>query len=185
MREMLLALFTISTSFYSNAQCFENPEEYKIYFKENQEFLDPIEGIWILNVSGTTTILDSIPITSTKLEEVRSEWAVIRIDDTKFKVCNIGKNESGHQTSFEAEFEKTAVAELYTYRCQFIEPSWIGKSMVKMTKGVLLEYEYFASDVYLDSIYGTGAGKTHTLKWNFAWVKRYPFLSPKPNYHRS
>jgi len=143
------------------------------YFDINIENLEQIEGIWSLNVIRTLTYNGQI--IGKETEEIRSEWAVIRSSKLSFKVCDIGKaeNEKGAK-DFEAYFEKTAIEGFYTYKCQYYNPNWIGKSNVELTSGVILDYSFYVDDVYMKDRYKSNYRPGLKLHWHFIWTKKYP-----------
>ena len=62
---------------------------FKEYFDKRINNLDPIEGIWSLNVERTLYFYDSI--IHKDYEEMRSEWAIAYNNETKFKVYGLEK----------------------------------------------------------------------------------------------
>lgn len=140
------------------------------YF-DNQSSLDPIEGIWTLNV--VRTLYFNNDIVGTQTEEIFSEWAVVRENKLRFKVLDIGEG-SKEDKEFYAYFETTAIDGLYTYKCHFKNPEWTAKCNAQLSDGSLIEYEYFASEVYMRNAYQKQYKKGLNLKWNFVWAKKYP-----------
>ena len=65
---------------------------FKEYFDKRINNLDPIEGIWSLNVERTLYFYDSI--IHKDYEEMRSEWAIAYNNETKFKVYGLERSRS-------------------------------------------------------------------------------------------
>ena len=149
----------------------KDKESFIIYFDE-QDSLDAIEGIWSLNVINTLYDKHG-KVVGQSLDEFLSEWAIMREDKIRFKVCDIG--EPGKNASkFYAYFEKTSIDELYTYTCKFKNPSWVANANVILNDGVTLEYEYFVSDLEMKTISKSQYKEDLKLHWRFIWIKKYP-----------
>jgi len=171
-RFIYLLLFSCSSfNLLGQSIKVKDKESFINYFDE-QDSLDAIEGIWSLNVINTLYDMKG-KVVGQSLEEVRSEWAIMRENKIRFKVCDIG--EPGKNASkFHAYFEKTSIDELYTYTCKFKYPTWVANANVTLNDGVTLEYEYFVSDVEMKSISKSQYNKGLRLHWRFIWIKKYP-----------
>ncbi|MGY8988928.1 MAG: hypothetical protein ACKVJA_01565, partial [Flavobacteriales bacterium] len=65
---------------------YEGTFSFKDYFNE-QEYLDPIEGIWSLNC--VWIFYDGSELLGKKNKEMISEWAIAYHDETKYKVYGL------------------------------------------------------------------------------------------------
>ncbi len=167
----LLILFSIFSSY---GQSFSIKTILVDYFDKNT--LDEIEGIWTLNVERKLSLNGQH--LSEEFEEMRSEWGVIRADKFSFKVLNIGGAElENGSNNFVAFFDKTAIEGFYTYKCQFSNPSWIGKSNVELIEGKILKFGYYVDQSYLKHIFGANYRDGLQLHWQFVWTKKYPTRS--------
>lgn len=171
MKKVTLTFLTILNIYNVFGQCLSSKTAFVDYFDKNT--LDPIEGIWTLNIERT--LYFNGQYVSKETEAMRSEWAVIKSDKFTFKVCDIGEAENANgSTDFSAVFEKTAIDGFYTYKYQFYNPSWIGKSNVELTEGVILDYGYYVDQAYLKKAYGQNYRNGLQLYWHFVWTKKYP-----------
>jgi len=134
--------------------------------------LDPIESIWTLHVVRTLFIeKDSIEET----QYMRSSWAVLRKNGKCFQVIDIGGAEhETDATDFKAYFEATSIVGIYSYRCDFNNPTWIAKSKATLKDNFILEYSYYASKAYLKQAYKDEYEPSLKLRWKFSWTKEYP-----------
>lgn len=167
---VILLLFSFKANV--TAQIAIDKDNIMNYLNHNKN-LDPIEGIWTLNVDRTLYLRkDSI---AHETEFNRSEWAVIKNKDGKYSVMNIGgaENEDG-ATDFNAYFEETSEKDIYSYICKFIKPRWVAKSKAKLTDNVILQYGYFSSKAYMKDAYKEKYVKGLKIYWLFTWTKRYP-----------
>lgn len=142
---------------------------FKEYFIERGE-LDPIEGIWSLNVERTIYYYDSV--LHTEFEEMRSEWAIAYHDETSFKVYGLEE-----ESDFEAFFEKTSIDGFYNYTCDFTSPNWRAKSNVTLEDGSILKYGYYVDENYIDQFLGDKYIDGMRYHWDFTWIKKYPLNS--------
>jgi hypothetical protein len=141
------------------------------HFKNNNS-LDPIEGLWTLHV--VRTLFQNNDSIAEETQYMRSQWAVLKSENNRFKVINIGEAEKeNNATDFEAYFQKTKSTGLYTYKCKFTKPNWSAKSKVTLTDSVILKYEYFVSKAYLRSEYKENYKPGLRLRWRFTWTKQY------------
>lgn len=178
MKKTILTLLITLSIYNVFGQCLSGKMAFIDYFDKNS--IDPIEGIWTLNVERT--LYFNGQVVSKETEEMRSEWAIIKLDKFTFKVCDIGESEkSSGSTDFSAVFEKTAIDGFYTYKCQFYNPSWVGKSNVELVEGVILDYGYYVDQSYLKKAYGQNYRYGLDLYWHFVWTKRYPSKTSSNN----
>lgn len=141
---------------------------FKEYFDKRINNLDPIEGIWSLNVERTLYFYDSI--IHKDYEEMRSEWAIAYNNETKFKVYGLEK-----EADFSAFFEKTAVEGFYNYSCDFTNPDWKAKANVILeTENSILKYGYFVSDIFVRQMMKEDYVDGMRYRWDFTWIKKYP-----------
>lgn len=140
-----------------------------ISYFDNTKNLDPIEGLWTLNVINTLYYYDDIIEQST--DEVRSEWGVKRVDKLTFKIINIGEGSEG-ESDFLAYFERSAINGFYTYKCDFKNPDVSVKSNAELSNNFLIEYGYFVPKEKSGL-----KTKGYRLHWQFIWTKKYPILS--------
>lgn len=174
MKSKILYFFIInliSISLFGQTFKLKDKERF-IHYLDSSEALDPIEGIWSLNVINTLFDKEG-KVLGQSIDESRSEWAIKRVDKLRFNVYDIGKS-GKNQLKFHAYFETTAIEELYTYTCQFKNPKWVANANVAMNDMVSLEYEYFVSDTGMKSIYKTHYREGLRLHWRFIWIKKYP-----------
>lgn len=173
----LTAIFSIFLVFNSFSQITSKSS--LISYFDNAQSLDPIEGLWSLNV--VNTLYKNGYIIGQETEEVRSEWGIKRLDKHKFKVINIGEGADNDKGDFNAFFESSAIDGFYTYKVNFSNPNWDAKANAELTNGVILEYGYFVDKAYM---------KTHDMKnylqgrrlhWKFIWTKKYPKLNTSKN----
>jgi S1-C subfamily serine protease len=141
------------------------------YF-DNAKNLDPIEGLWSLNVIRTLYYYNDIVTQET--EEVRSEWGIKRYDNLSFRIIDIGKGSSNDKSGFEAYFESSAINGFYTYKCNFTNPNWSIKTNATLKNNFIIEYEYFVSQAYLNA---NKYQRGYRLHWKFIWTKKYPKLN--------
>lgn len=154
-----------------NAQVRRN--EGLINYLEQASNLDPIEGIWTLNVVRTLSMNGAV--VGEETEVMLSEWVVLRKDKFRFEVIDIGagsRYDKGQK--FTAYFESTARPGVYTYRCDFKSPHWTAKSYATLTDEVFIEYEYDTSEAYLKKAYGANYRPGMNLHWKFFWTKKFP-----------
>jgi len=164
-----LLIFVVCNSFSQ----IESKSDLVSYY-DNAQSLDPIEGLWSLNVIRTLYYYDQIQAQET--EEVRSEWAIKRFDKLSFKVINIGEGSETDKDDFEAFFESSAIDGFYTYKCNFTNPNWSIKTNAELTNGFILEYDYFVSQKYLNAS-KVKYQPEHKLHWKFVWTKKYPKIN--------
>jgi S1-C subfamily serine protease len=167
-----LLAFSIGNSFSQNTLKSE-----LIDYFDNSQNLNPIEGLWSLNVIRTQYHYDEI--VGQDSEEIRSEWGIKRYDKLSFKVINI--DEGGEDDgNWEAYFESSALQGLYAYKCDFFSPNWSVKTNAELTDGVIIEYDYFVAPEYLKHSkkkYQAGS----RLHWSFVWTKKYPIQNQSIN----
>ena len=153
---------------------YDGTFSFKEYFIERED-LDPIEGIWRLDVVRELYYYDSLIYSES--EQMRSEWAVAYHDETTYKVYGLSE-----KSDFEAFFEKTAIDDLYNYKCSFKNPTWDAKSNVKLElENTIIRYGYFVDDVYLQEIMGEDYVNGMKLYWDFTWIKKYPINKTSTN----
>ena len=145
---------------------YDGEFSFRKYFTE-RESLDPIEGIWSLNVERSLYYNDSL--INYEREDMRSEWAIAFHDETSFKVYGLEK-----ESDFEAFFEKTSVDGFYNYTCNFTTPLWIAKSNATLEEGSILKYGYYVDDSYVEQLLGDDYIEGIKCYWDFTWVKKYP-----------
>jgi len=184
MKKIIALALTLISIQITYAQNLSIKDSLINYFDKQIDKLDPIEGIWVLNVEGTLYRNDSV--IGNHFEEFRSEWAIKKDNENRFKVLNIdGAENEEHSTDFEAFFEKTAINGLYNYSCHFHFPDWIGRSTARLTDDVILEYGYFTSDIWIKEIYKGAFGKNVKQYWKFTWYKKYPLVKTEPDIYYS
>src|SRR5690606_35909052 len=109
---LLIVLFTCALSnLFSQVV---SKDELINYF-DNATQLDPIEGLWSLNVIRTLHFYEDIMVQET--EEILSEWGIKQVNKLRFEVINIGEGSSGDTEHIDAYFESSAIDGFYTYRC--------------------------------------------------------------------
>lgn len=167
----LFLIFNICNSF---SQITSKNELIKHFDVTNN--LDPIEGIWSMNVVRTLYYYDDI--VTQESEEILSEWGIIKYDDLRFKVIDIGEGSRfDKKGDFEAYFESSAIEGFYTYKCNYTNPTWSAKTNVKLSERFLLEYDFFTSEAYVKNRYGNNYRPGLKLHWKFIWTKKYPKLT--------
>lgn len=148
-----------------------------INYFDNAKSLDPIEGIWTVNVVRTYFYFDEK--IGQDSEEFLSEWGIKRNDKLGFKVINIGEGSRfDAKGDFEAFFESSAIDGFYTYKCNYTNPIWTAKTNATLTDNFIIEYDFFTSDEYVKKAYGNNYRQGLKLHWKFIWTKKYPKLNP-------
>lgn len=165
-----IALF-LSPSISSGQRDFARNEDDFIKILNNADTLDVIEGIWVLNVVATLFDKDG-NIIGQALEEARSEWAILRISKTRFRVYDIGKP-GKNPSKFKAYFRKDLASNQFTYTCKFKDPNWKATAPVLMNDNWALDYGYFVSDAELEAIDKFQYEAGFKLHWRFIWTKKY------------
>lgn len=182
MKKIIIISLFIIFKHNTTAQDFKVKDSLIDYFDYHIEEIDPIEGIWILNVERTLYYNDSV--ITTEIENLRSEWAVIKESKLRFKVIDIGESENEKESAnFYAYFEKLAIKNIYTYKCYFKDPDWEAKSSVRMFEKKQISYGYFVSEKYLKNTYKEDYNSGMKLYWSFNWLKKYPFEEQKTINH--
>lgn len=148
------------------------------YF-DNAKKLDPIEGLWSLNVIRTLYYFNNI--IGQETEEIRSEWGIKRYDNLSFKVIDIGEGNPTDIGESEAYFESSAIDGFYTYKCNFTNPNWSIKTNATLKDDFIIEYEHFVSQTFLDAQKNKKIKPGHKLHWKFIWTKKYPKLNQSNN----
>lgn len=146
-----------------------------INYFDNAQKLDPIEGLWSLNVVRTLYYNDDV--IGKETEEVRSEWGIKRFDKLSFKVIDIGEDSKTDKGDFEAYLESSAIDGFYIYKCNFTNPNWSVKTNAELSNAFLLEYGYFVGEEYMRKSYKNDYRPGLKLHWNFIWTKKYPKLN--------
>ena len=169
----ILLLFSLGLS----GQCLKGKEAFIDHFKNNSSALDQIEGLWTLNC--ITTLYYNGSLYSEDKGAALSKWAIIRESEISFKVCDISEGQSTNEASyFSASFEKTAISGLYTYKCNYYKPEWVGKANVELTEGVVLDYKFQIADVKVRKMMQQYYRPGFTAYWHFIWTKTYPTGEP-------
>lgn len=169
--KLVISLLVLLLSFNLLAQNTMNKDSVIQYLKNNNR-LDPIEGIWTLHVVRTLSLKQDSTV---ETQYMRSSWAVLRDNENHFRVIDIGGAEQdADATDFKAYFKPTSTVGIYSYRCDFNNPSWIAKSKATLKDNFILEYSYFASNAYLKQAYKDEYKPGLKLKWKFTWTKKYP-----------
>ncbi len=173
MKKSIFSIILLALSSGLFGQCLQCKDAFIDYFKKNPASLDPIEGIWTLNC--ITTIYYNGSLYLEDMSEVLSKWAIKRESEISFSVCDISEGQNSNEAnSFKASFETSAIGSLYTYKCNYSNPNWIGKANVELTEGVILDYTFQIADVavrqMMQKYYKTGI----TAYWHFIWTKTYP-----------
>lgn len=142
-----------------------------LHYLNKQGSLDPIEGIWTLHV--VRTLFQGKDSVTQETQYMRSEWAIIKINDDKFQVIDIGsaENEKG-ATDFIAYFLKTKTKGNYIYKCNFLKPKWKAKALATLTDSNILQYEYFVDKIYLKKDNPVNYKPGQRLRWQFTWTKK-------------
>ena len=148
---------------------YDGTFSFKEYFIERGD-LDPIEGIWSLNVVRELYYYDSL--IHSESEEMRSEWAIAYHDETTYKVYGLSE-----KADFEAFFEKTAIDDFYNYKCSFNNPTWEAKANVNLENNSVIKYGYFVDDIFVKEMMGDDYIHGMKYYWGFTWVKKYPLNS--------
>lgn len=161
--------------FITNAFSQSENKEALINYFDNAKNLDPIEGIWSLNVVNTLTYNNQIIMRDT--DEVLSEWGIKRDDKLMFKVKDLGVGSRSEIGSFSAYFESSAIDGFYTYKVHFNNPDWEAESNVKLKKNFLIEYGYYVDEKFLKATFKNNFKEGMRLHWKFIWTKKYPKLS--------
>lgn len=142
-----------------------------LHYLNKQGSLDPIEGIWTLHV--VRTLFQGKDSLTQETQYMRSEWAIIKLNEDKFQVVDIGsaENEKG-ATDFIAYFLKTNTKGNYIYKCNFLKPKWKAKALATLIDSNILQYEYFVNKAYLKYDNPTNYKPGQRLRWQFTWTKK-------------
>jgi S1-C subfamily serine protease len=176
---MKIAIVTIVLIVLTGYNLFAqtNSKSDLINYFDNAKSLDPIEGIWTVNVVGTLYSIDEK--IGQDSEEFLSEWGIKRNDKLGFKVIDIGEGSRfDAKGDFEAFFESSAIDGFYTYKCNYTNPIWTAKTNAILTDKFIIEYDFFTSDEYVKKAYGNNYRQGLKLHWKFIWTKKYPKLNP-------
>ncbi len=180
-KRTLIVIFSIFLVFNSFSQITSKSS--LINYFDSAQSLDPIEGLWSLNVVRTLYYFDDI--IGQETEEVRSDWGIKRFDKLKFKVINIGEGSNEDKGDFNAFFESSAIDGFYTYKVNFSNPNWYAKANAELTNGFILEYGYFVDEVYMKTAYKKYYRQGLKLHWKFIWIKKYPKLNTSKNIEKN
>jgi hypothetical protein len=168
--KLIATFFFILLSSYVNGQSADIID-FVTYFDQKKD-LDPIEGIWSVNVFRKLYYRDSLLLQEN--EEVISEWAIVKENALQYKVKDINRRGNYDKEVFFATFERTSFPNLYTYHCDFNLPEWSATANAFMVEEQIIEYSYWASEVYMKHTYKDSYMPGLKLHWDFIWVKKYP-----------
>jgi hypothetical protein len=162
MKKSSCLLVFLFISLHSFGQLQEYSEEvFKKDFIENLENLDPIEGIWNIDVTQETYHFDT-------LFDVQQSKQPLKIAIFKQKDKFFSYQMSGEL--FEAEFNSTDVKSVYLYRNYFPSISQYSKNQAVICKAGQMEYTYDFPKEYLiermDKQYSEGLRIVKILKWS-------------------
>jgi S1-C subfamily serine protease len=167
MKKLILILFLLNLQICIFSQCIQDKAELVKYLDNYN--IDDIEGIWTLNL--TETIYYKGEEISKNVQPALSEWAIIKSDKFRFNVCDINV---GTSIPFNAYFEKTAIPNLYTYRCKFYNPNWEASANIDLSNKLFFEYGYWLDNAYVQNKYGVNYNPGLKMYWHFVWTKKYP-----------
>ncbi|MCS6974170.1 MAG: hypothetical protein NZM13_06765 [Cyclobacteriaceae bacterium] len=169
---ILISIFSNPVSAQKNGQGIRTRKEIIRYLDKNKDRLDPIEGIWSLNVINS--LYDKRGnVVKQSYDENRSSWAIVRVDKLRYKVVDIGED-APDSHGFDAYFESTALPGIYTYKCIFKKPDWVANANAKLEGDVALRYDYFVSKKFMKREQKYYYKRGMWLHWDFFWVKKYP-----------
>lgn len=169
---ILISFFSDQVSAQNKNKGIRTRKEIIRYLDKNKAHLDPIEGIWSLNVINS--LYDKRGnVVKQSFDENRSSWAIIKVDKLRYKVVDIGEAPPDSK-DFDAYFESTALPGLYTYKCIFKKPDWVANANAKLEGDVALRYDYFVSSKFMKREQKNFYKRGMWLHWDFIWVKKYP-----------
>ena len=160
-------LCTLTTFFFGN-QSLINLEEVEPHYSTSNNKLDDIEGVWALNV--VKILYENDRMIAAVEEEARSEWAIIRVNQSKFKVQDINRGSAeDNDSTFDAFFEKTSQKNIYNYQCRFTNPDWTAKTTATLLNPNFIVYDYEVSQSQLKKYYKDSYHPGMSLHWYFYW----------------
>ena len=176
MKKSIFSILLLTLSSGLLGQCLQSKDAFIDYFKKYSASLDPIEGIWTLNC--VTTIYYNGSLYSEHNAVVLSKWAIKRESEISFGVCDISEGQNSNEAStFKASFETSAIGSIYTYKCNYSNPNWIGKAIVELNEGVILDYTFQIADVAIRHMMQKNYKTGITAYWHFIWTKTYPTIN--------
>ena len=148
---------------------------YRKYFKNNYNSLDPLEGIWVEYVVGT--LYDGGKVVERKEIPKRARWIIIK-NGSNYKILN----EYGEQNKYEALFKKNKIKDSYIFDCLFIKTKDHIKVEAKLIDDKTIEMSYNAPKGIFQESYKEfmltdlvdNEQKELELFWQFSWIKTFP-----------
>jgi S1-C subfamily serine protease len=116
-------------------QCLKSESAFKIFFEQNIQNLDPIEGIWSVNVKSKKYYGGSFKAEASN-QNVKT-WAIKKSGE-KFIVCEL--NDAPNE--FLITFSKTAISGIYIYDKKNQWNNLIYTTNATLTGNSFLEYSY-------------------------------------------
>jgi S1-C subfamily serine protease len=174
MKKSLPFLILALIAYNSNAQNLSSEEDYKRYFKENINNLEPIEGIW--STSGTEKLYDQDNrLINSQYGAQISRLAIIKQGDY-YSVTNV----DGSYRAVETKFYNTATEGIYLYEQYFKQSYSTAKANVVMTGSGFLEYSYEVPSAQLKYDYGRNYQPGFSKISQYQYIKIFPTPSDYP-----
>lgn len=161
-------------NFYSFSQDNDKKLSFIKYLNENQNKLDPIEGIWIFNVEKWLEYPSGE--TSEKETDVnRSEWGIKKISSYSYSLIDIDEgSKDDEEASWQVIIEKTSLPGYYTYKMTTYSPfSCVSKASFFLDENSnLFSYDLYSCSEEMKSrkYYTPGLKQNNTV----TWLKKYP-----------
>lgn len=158
-------LCTFNLSFVSAQQPPGSEEQFKSYFQQYQNNLNPIEGIWRVTTTqeyyrnDTLYEIDKVP------KSVRV--AIIKKEE-KFESYNL----TGE--SYDVQFSVTEIAGVYFYKNYFKETGEYSKASAVISKAGEMEYSYDFPINFLQKKLGDSYEEGTRVVNITRWVKIFP-----------
>lgn len=178
-----IILFLCSISFYvSNAQSLSSEDSYREYFKKNLKTLDPIEGIWSMNITSKDyfkcygTDLPSLNKEESYLPNQRK--VVIIKNNNRMELFELNEV-NGRATVY---FEPTAT-NIYLYHNNELN---VNANAFLENDGATLEYERVEekklNEKEIRGLYNLGNFSYETIKsWRWVSEKKITLIKVFPN----
>lgn len=153
----------------SMSQPFNNQVEWESYFKNNNNSLDPIEGMWSSSVN-LEFFIDSELSESKNLPQ--------------FGICAVYKSgeyfdayflsNRPEDKPFQIYFIKTAIYGIYLINCYFNQSSTTAKANAVLTDGSLLEFSFYLPDAETERMTGGKNEFNFSILNTHQWIKLFP-----------
>ena len=177
MKQTVFLLVSIFTVIASNAQTLLSEDDYRIYFSKKNNELDPIEGIWSINMSGTSTIItqDGKPVTNGNDFPNYQKVAIVK-NNNKYILLELSTSRGNVSGVL---FEPTAT-NIYLFKTAELGQS--GNAFLK-NAGTILEYEEKRNvmPAYIKEMFhGDGFSYESINTWTFSMTTKFTLVKVYP-----